>query len=267
MTDWDDAFQNGKYIAGGDDFPVMWKVKSTTFRDALPGARRNTGLAYGAHPREVFDLFLPEGPHKGVVIFIHGGYWQSLDHRLWSHLAAGPMARGWAVAMPGYPICPEVSIAGITRSIVRAVGAIGDRIDGEIIISGHSAGGHLTARMACNDIDLPHADRVRRYVSISGVHDLRPLIRTGLNDALKLDIASAAAESPALKTPRSGVELLAWVGEEERPEFRRQNNLLGNIWRGAFARTGCIHAKARHHFNVIDDLTDKDSPLIKALTS
>ncbi len=265
MTDWDDAYQNGKYISGGDSYLGMWKVKSATFRESLPEARREIGVAYGAHVREVYDLFLPENPPKGVVIFIHGGYWQSLDHRLWSHLAAGPMAHGWAVAMPGYPLCPEVGIAEITQTIVRAIGAIGDRISGEIIICGHSAGGHLTARMACDDIPLPHATRVRRYASISGVHDLRPLTRTGLNAALKLDMATAAAESPALKTPRAGVELLAWVGEKERPEFLRQNNLLGNIWRGAFAKTGCVHAKGHHHFSVIGDMAEANSPLTKAL--
>jgi len=80
-------------------------------------------------------------------------------------------------------------------------------------------------------------------------------------------MASAAAESPALKTPRAGVELMAWVGEEERPEFLRQNNLLGNIWRGAFAKTGCVHAKGHHHFSVVGELAEAKSPLTKALVA
>ena len=263
--DWDDAFQNGKYIDGGDAYLGMWEAKSASFRAGLSAGRMALGQPYGTHPREVFDLFLPGDPAKGVVIFIHGGYWQSLDHSLWSHLAAGPMAHGWAVAMPGYPLCPDVSIADITQSMVRAVAAIGDRIDGEIIITGHSAGGHLTARMACDDITLPYANRVRRFASLSGVHDLRPLTRTELNEALRLDMASAAAESPALKTPRPGMELLAWVGAKERPEFLRQNDLLANIWRGAFANTKTVHAEGHHHFSVVGELEEPDSPLTKAL--
>ncbi len=267
MTDWDDAFQNGKYISGGGEYLGMWKVKSATFRETLPAKQRHIGVVYGRHPREVYDLFLPEGAAKGVLVFIHGGYWQTLDHTLWSHLAAGPIAHGWAVAMPGYRLCPEASIAEITHSMVAALEAISQQVNGDIIICGHSAGGHLTARMACDDIALPCANRVRRYVSISGVHDLRPLTRTGLNEALRLDMASAAAESPALKTPRAGVELLAWVGEKERPEFLRQNNLLGNIWRGAFAKTGCVHAKGHHHFSVIGDMAEPKSALTKALVA
>jgi len=267
MIDWDDAFQNEKYISGGDSYLGMWKVRSAIFRESLPAGRREIGEAYGAHPREVFDLFLPKNAPKGVVIFIHGGYWQSLDHTIWSHLAAGPMARGWAVAMPGYRLCPQVRIADITQSIVQAVGAIGTRVAGDIIICGHSAGGQLTARMACDDIPLPHANRVRRYVSISGVHDLRPLTKTRLNKALQLDMSAAAAESPVLKTPRAGVEFLAWVGADERPEFLRQTSLLGNIWRGAHAKTGCVQATGHHHFSVIDDLTEANSPLTTALTA
>ncbi len=265
MMDWDDAYQNGKYIPGADSYHDMWEVRSKIFRESLPESRCRTSISYGVHPREVFDLFLPEAPPKGVVIFIHGGYWKSLDHSLWSHLAAGPMAHGWAVAMPGYPLCPELGIADITQSIAQAVGEIGAQVDGGIIICGHSAGGHLTTRMACDDIALPYAARVRRYVSISGLHDLRPLTQTGMNEALGLDLKSAAAESPALKTPRAGVELLAWVGEDERPEFLRQNSLIANIWRGAFAQTGCVEAKGEHHFSVIDALSKPESPLTMAL--
>ena len=263
--DWDDAYQNGKYIPGGGDYLDMWKTKATVFCAGLKKERQKIGQPYGPHPREVFDLFLPEGTAKGVVIFIHGGYWHSLDHTLWSYLAAGPLAQGWAVAMPGYRLCPDTTIAAITRSMVHAVAKIGQAVEGDIIITGHSAGGHLTARLACDDITLPEEPRVRRYVSISGVHDLRPLTRTSLNGDLRLDMASAAAESPALKTPRDGVELLAWVGAAERPEFLRQNALIANIWRGAFARTGCVEAKGHHHFSVIGDLVDPDSALTKAL--
>jgi len=265
MIDWDDAYKNGEYIPNAELYLTEWQMRSTSFRERLPVGRCKTGIPYADHKREVFDLFLPETAPKGVVIFIHGGYWQSMDHTLWSHLAAGPLAHGWAVAMPGYRLCPEVSIAEITQSVVHAIAEIGNEIDGDIVICGHSAGGHLAARMACDDIPLPHAHRVRRFVSISGVHDLRPLTKTGLNESLKLNLESAANESPALKTPRASVEFLAWAGEEERPEFLRQNALIANIWYGAFAQTTCVQAKGEHHFNVIDALTEPNSPLTLAL--
>ncbi len=265
MIDWDDAFQNGKYILGAEAYLGMWQEKSAGFRAALPEAQQALSQPYGEHSREVYDLFLPEGTPKGVVIFIHGGYWLSLDQRLWSHLAAGPLAHSYAVAMPGYRLCPEVGIGDITQSIAQAVTAIAERIEGLIILCGHSAGGHLTARMACADLTLPAATRIKRYVSISGVHDLRPLTKTGMNETLGLSLQNAAAESPALKTPRAGVDLLAWVGAEERPEFLRQNDLLANIWLGGLATTQAVHAQGHHHFSVVGELAEAQSPLTKAL--
>lgn len=265
MTDWDDAFQNGKYIAGANGFYSHWQESSRAFRARHPAALQKLGLPYGAHSREVFDLFLPEGPPCGTVIFIHGGYWLSLDQRLWSFLAAGPLAHGWAVALPGYQLCPHVQIAEITRSMAKAVAVIGETGSGEIIIAGHSAGGHLAARMACDDISLPMPERIRRYVSISGVHDLRPLTRTGMNETLGLSLQSAAKESPALKTPRSGVELLAWVGANERPEFLRQTALLANIWYGGLASTRAVQDDGHHHFSVVGTLATPESPLTRAL--
>ena len=102
-------------------------------------------------------------------------------------------------------------------------------------------------------------------VSISGVHDLRPLLRTRLNDALRLDAGQARAESPALLEPREGVRLTAWVGAGERPEFIRQNALLANVWTGLGALTRAVEEPGRHHFDVIDGLTQPESSLTEAL--
>ena len=139
-------------------------------------------LSYGPHKRQAMEIFLPEGTPKGLVVFVHGGYWVSRDRSLWLHLAAGSVARGWAVAMPSYTLCPEVSIADITRQIASAIDFAADKIDGPIRIAGHSAGGHLVARMGCSDINLACVDRIERIVSISGVHDLRPLLKTEMKD-------------------------------------------------------------------------------------
>ena len=261
ITDWDDAYQNGKYISGGAEYPAMWAAKAAAFRNAHPAE----SVAYGTHPREVYDLFMPESTPKGLAVFVHGGYWRAFDHTIWSHLAAGPLAHGWAVAMPGYRLCPDVTIAGITNAVLRAITHMADRIDGPIHLAGHSAGGHLATRMGCDDITFPYAHRLKRIVSISGVHDLRPLTRTTLNDDLRLDMAGTAAESPALKTPREGFELTCWVGAVERPEFRRQNALLADIWSGCFVDTKVVEAGGHHHFSVVGDLAEPESALTHAL--
>jgi len=264
ITDWDDAYNNGKYIEGAGMYAELWKVKATEFRDSFPPERASVET-YGSHPREVYDLYLPETTPVGIVVFVHGGYWHSLNQRYWSHLAAGPLAHGWAVAMPGYPLCPEVDISSITQTIISAITHIADRFDGPIHLAGHSAGGHLVTRMACDDLYFPYADRLENIVSISGVHDLRPLTRTELNTDLRLTMESASAESPALKTPREGTALTCWVGAAERPEFRRQSALLSSIWSGSFLKTRVVEAKGHNHYSVVGDLGDPQSALTRAV--
>ena len=145
----DDAYANVPYIPGGAQYPARWTVAAEAFRARLSAERRaELGLPYGDGARQAFDLFHPTGAARGLCVFVHGGYWLRFDRTLWSHLAAGPLARGWAVAMPSYDLCPEVRIADITRQIARAICVMAARTDGPLALVGHSAGGHLVARMA-----------------------------------------------------------------------------------------------------------------------
>lgn len=267
IADWDDAYANAAHIPGGDGYPARWEALAAAFR-ADVGRRMRAGLGYGAHPRQLFDLFLPEEDPRGLVVFVHGGYWRAFDRSTWSHLAAGPLAHGWAVAMPGYVLAPEARIAAITAMIADAVAAAARQVAGPVRLVGHSAGGHLVARQVCEDSRLPPevAARIDRVVAISGVHDLRPLLRLQLNDEfLRLDAAEAAAESPALRQPREAVRVHAWVGDGERPEFVRQTTLLANVWTGLGADMEQTIEPRRHHFNVIDGLTHPGSALVEAI--
>jgi acetyl esterase/lipase len=267
VLDWDDAYANAPHIADGDAYPGRWAAAAAAFRAEQAPDRLREGLSYGAHPRERLDLFLPAGRPAGLVVYVHGGYWRAFDRSDWSHLAAGPLGRGWAVAIPGYPLAPEVRIAAITRGIAAAVAQAAAVVAGPVALVGHSAGGHLVARQVCADSGLPERLRARigPVVAISGLHDLRPLRRLALNATLRIDAAEAQAESPALLEPIEGVRLHAWVGGEERPEFQRQSALLANVWTGLGAETALTVAPDRHHFDVIAELADPGSGLVEAL--
>jgi hypothetical protein len=152
--------------------------------------------------------------------------------------------------------------------IAEAIAAAAAEVAGPIRLCGHSAGGHLVARQICDDSRLPAevAARVERVVAISGLNDLRPFLRLRLNDeALRLDAAEAAAESPALRQPREGVRIRVWVGDGERPEFVRQTALLANVWTGLGADIEQTIEPRRHHFDVIDGLTHPGSGLAAAV--
>lgn len=263
--DWEDAFDNGNHIPGGDAFPAIWEQRSHAFRDARPN--RDDDIAYGEAPRERLDLFRPDGPAKGLVVFVHGGYWMKMDKSLWSDLAAGPLAHGWAVAMPSYTLAPEARIAQITQQIGAAVARAAGLVDGPIRLTGHSAGGHLVTRMVCADSPLPGdvRDRLASVVSISGVHDLRPLRRHSMNTVLGLDAQEAEAESPVLKTPLPGIPVTCWTGARERPEFLRQAQILTEAWTGKADMRPAFYEPGRHHFDVIEGLRDPGHALTKAL--
>ncbi|MEW9806248.1 alpha/beta hydrolase [Mesorhizobium marinum] len=268
ITDWDDAYANGANIARGDRWPDAWIGPAKAYRDERVAAgRARVDLAYGDGERHRFDLFLPEGAPAGLVIFIHGGYWMRFDQSAWSHLAGGPVARGYAVAMPTYTLCPEIRISGIVAEVAAAANSIAGMVDGPIHLAGHSAGGHLVTRLACTDAPLSAAvrDRLRNIVSISGLHDLRPLMRTAMNETLRIDHAEAMAQSPLFLQPVEGARVTCWVGGGERSEFIRQSKLLAHAWVGVGAATACVEEADRHHMNVIDGLTDPDHALTREL--
>ena len=270
ISDWNDAYSNGPNIPGGERWPQAWVAPAQAYRDELLGqGRARLDLAYGGRPRNRFDLLLPEGRPKGLVVFVHGGFWLKLDKSYWSHLARGSVASGCAVAMPSYTLCPEVRIADITREVAAAIAQAAAMIEGPIMLTGHSAGGQLVTRMISTTSPLPELVRARisHTVSISGLHDLRPLRRIAMNADLRINAAEADTESPALLQPLPGARVTCWVGGAERPEFIRQNALLANIWLGLGATTCAIEEPGRHHFNVLDGLTDPKHPLVRALVS
>ncbi|MEM1315103.1 MAG: alpha/beta hydrolase [Pseudomonadota bacterium] len=267
--DWDDAYANRDHVPQAPEIIARWEREAPAFRDAL-GPRAKLNLPYpgplGDAARERYDLFLPETEPRGLTVFIHGGYWMAFGPEVWSHLAAGPLARGWAVAMPAYTLAPNARVSDITRQMAAFLATAARQVSGPIRLSGHSAGGHLATRMLCGAGPEAALGRIERTVSLSGVHDLRPLLRTKLNDTLRLDAAEAAAESPALHVPRPGAQVCAWVGEAERPEFVRQSRLLANAWAGLGAATRLALDPGRNHFDVINALADPDSPLTAELS-
>lgn len=266
-VDWDDAYANGAHIRDGALYPDRWAALAEDFRSRMRAAgRAELDLAYGQGEWERLDLFHPATQPIGLAIFIHGGYWKAFDKSSWSHLAEGALTRGWTVCLPSYTLAPNARIGGITRQIARAIAFAATRIAGPLRLAGHSAGGHLVTRMACRDTSLPEdvRDRIAGVLSISGLHDLRPLLRTEMNSALRLDEAEAIAESPALNQPAGACPVTCWVGADERPEFIRQSELLANIWAGLGVPTRCVHAADRHHFDVIAPLADPASDLTRA---
>ncbi len=258
----DDAYANAAHIPGAEDYPPRWQATAAAFREGLlEQGMADLDIPYGDSPRQRFDLFLPGRAPKGLLVFIHGGYWLRFDKSYWSHLGGGALSRGWAVAMPSYDLCPDVPIATITRQAARAVDAAAAMVAGPLALAGHSAGGHLAARMTePGMLGEATAARLQRVMPISPVADLRPLLHTSMKDPLGLDEDKARAESPVLMDQRHDVPVSVWVGTEERPAFLDQAMWLSEAW-------GCaLHiVPGLHHFDIIDALADGDSRMVTDL--
>jgi arylformamidase len=223
-------------------------------------------LRYGAQPAETLDLFLPAARDAPVLVFIHGGYWRSLDKADQSFVAPAFCDAGALVVIPNYTLCPAVTIEAIALQMTCALAWVhrhaadhgGDAR--RIVVAGHSAGGHLAAMLlACDGRrigpDLP-ARLAPTALAISGLFDLEPLRHTPfLAPDLRLTPASVRRLSPAGFPPPAGARLHALVGGAESDEFLRQNTLIQQRWGSAVVPV-CEAVPGRNHLTVLDDFAD-----------
>ncbi len=283
IEDWTDAYSNKKYCANADQIIASWPERSNAFRKTRRPSS-DLDIFYAQKAKERWhknwgditpdrlccDIFYPptdQTSPKGLFIFVHGGYWQAFDRSDFSFLAKGLTALGWIVALPSYPLAPKVSLPIMAQTLATATDFLARCYpDLPMTLCGHSAGGHLVTRLGSAPSLLSASIRrkVAHIISISGLHDLRPLIGADLNHSVGITPKLARQESPALLKPFAGAgswRLTTWVGADERPEFIRQSALLSNIWAGLGVETTLIKAPNRDHFIVIEDLCDSESDL------
>ena len=239
---------------------------SKAYRAEARGAELN--VSYGPSPRQVYDVFPATGGSAPLALYIHGGGWRALAPSFFSHMAKGANAHGITVALAGYDLCPDVSMATIIEEVRAAALALWRRYHQRIFVFGHSAGGHLTACLLATDwttlaSDVP-GDLVPAAYTVSGVFDLTPLTHTAQNEILKLDAKSAHDCSPLFWKVPPGRKLDAVVGADESSEFIRQSRTVAETWRKAGADTR-FELVAGNHFTALEPLADPASAMTKRL--
>jgi arylformamidase len=251
------------------ELPVIlerWIKEAADYRDEISKlGRADLGVSYGNSPRQFIDLFNGANDQAPIALFIHGGFWRLHEPRQFSHMARGPNAHGVAVAVAGFDLCPQVTIAQIIDQIRAICVFLWKRRGKRITIYGHSAGGHLAAAMLATDWpvlsrDAP-PDLVPMAYSISGLFDLAPLIGIPMNTDLRLDEKSARAVSPLFWPVPSGRVLDAVVGGDESSEFLRQSRIIVDGWapRGVKLRYEAVPGK--NHFTVLELAADPKSAM------
>jgi arylformamidase len=260
-------YNNRRRVPAHAEHAARWQTASAAYRQAAMDAELD--LAYGPKERNRYDLFRAGDAKAPLVVYIHGGYWQRGDRKDYSFLAKELNAAGIDLALPSYTLCPSASVMDIIGELRACLVAVWKKTGKRPVVTGHSAGGHLTGAMAATDwsrmADAP-ADLVRAGVPISGVFELEPLIPTSINDLVGLDAASARAASPLLwPPPRKGLKVIAAVGGDESSEFLRQSRVVAEAWARAGLETECLVVPGTNHFTVVDELAKPGSALFGAV--
>jgi arylformamidase len=255
----DAAYNNPAAVADSAALLAAWRAASEAFRSKHSG---HLDQRYGPRERNTWDLYPAADPRAPCLVFIHGGYWQRNSKDMFANVIAGPYAHGWAAALPGYTLAPDATLTDITAEIHAALDWLAEHgpshgIAGPIVLSGWSAGGHLTA------MALRHPSVVAG-LSISGVFELGPVRDTYLNEKLRLTDEEILSHSP-LRLPVVNKPLAIAYGTAELPTLVYDSRDLHAMRAAVHAPGPLLPVAGANHFTIIHELRDADGMLTRYL--
>jgi arylformamidase len=245
-------------VSNAGEIAPSWRKRAAITREKYPPMG---DFKYGPHPRETIDLFHVERS-RGTLVYIHGGYWRSFSKLETSFVAEGFVEQGYSVALINYPLCPDVPLTHTRHSVLSAFTYLYKHILNaderkKVAVTGHSAGGHLAALHLATDWQrhgIPQ-NPIDGVISLSGVFDVAPLIKTSINTDLRLTEQSAQALNVTLLEAKSRAKLVLAVGSLESEEFHRQSAELASTW--ANLSPQLLDVDGFNHYTIVDSLADK----------
>ncbi len=257
-----------KEVVDVEQIMQNWEQMSASY---LKRANIERNISYGASARERLDFFKPANVGAPVLIYIHGGYWQSLDKDIYAFSLEPLVSAGALVASINYTFCPEVTLDVLVNQVRTACAWVWENardFGGDpqrLHVTGHSAGGHLAAMLAATDwpkfqSGLPR-DMISSIIPVSGLFDLEPLRLCSVNDGMNMDVETARHNSPQFMTPGTALPVSVVVGGGETDEFRRQSREFADSWQTSAGSIEYIETPGHHHFAVIEAMTESDNQL------
>lgn len=265
QLDFESEYNNRQRVPEHVEINARWLGQS---EDTRAATKCDLDLSYGSGERQRYDLFHAASGLEGspLAVFIHGGYWQRGDRKMYSFVARELVRRNVSVAVASYTLCPQTTVMGIVDELRQLVKALWETHRRRAVVLGNSAGGHLTAALLATDWslmpDVP-SDLVRAGYAISGIYDLAPLLDTTIGALLRLDPTSARAASPLFwPAPPKERSFVAAVGGQESQEFLRQSVDLAAAWSTAGVKAECVVVPDTNHFTIVDELARPDSAML-----
>lgn len=247
---------------------ARWARDAARVRAELPC---HLDLRYGQGPLQTLDIFPARGKSRSLLMYIHGGYWRSLDKGDFSFLAPALVEAGVTVAMVNYDLAPRVTVGEIAEQMREAVAWLLSHAAEygadpfKLHVAGHSAGAHLTGMLFATNWKkrgFP-SSVILGGLAVSGIYDLPPLVQTSMNQDIRLKEETAWDWSPAFLPPHVFAPLYTAVGGDESDEFKRQTELLDEVW-GRLLPVREVEMPGFHHLSVIEELGRAGSPLHRA---
>ena len=256
----DAAYNNSKAVPESGAMFKGWLVRSEKLRARYP---QHLDVAYGPRPRNRIDYY-SAGDKTPVLVFIHGGFWQMRSKEDFAFLAESFLSEGISVAMVGYPLGPDATMDEIVadahaaiRSLATQLPALGGDPD-RVVVSGWSSGGHLATMV----LDEP---ALKGGVSISGIYELEPLVKSYTNDKLHMDAEMARRNSPILLLPKSSKELDLFAGSAELSEMRRQTADYAAARRAGGLPMEYVEIAGANHYTILDSLMNGSGAVHRAI--
>ena len=255
------------------EFPELAKVRSAKSRQVRESAKSWLNLAYGLSPRETLDIYAADKAGGPVLVYIHGGYWRSGTKEDNANFVPAFTRRGATVVLVEYDLCPQVTVTDILRQTRAAIAWTFNNIvryDGDrsqLYVSGHSAGGHLTAMALAHDWEkagLPEAF-IKGAVAMSGVHDLGMVMHISPNEQIRMTPEIARENSPLLYPPRVNCPLLVAVGAVEPEGWKQMSRDYFEFCQRHGLRAEYLEVPGANHYTMSEHLGDPNSPLAKAI--
>lgn len=268
----DSQYNNRARVPNFEQIIQQWEQASEVLRQR---AQFQADVPYGTHPREILDIFPASRPSAPVQAFFHGGYWRSLEKRLFHFIAADFIDRDITYVAVNYPLAPQATMDEIVNSCRQAIVWLYRHIgtyngdSAKIYISGHSAGGHIVAMLMTTNwpelaTDLP-LDPIKGGCAISGLFNLIPVQLSYVNADLQMDEAMARRNSPLFLAPTCKSPVIVTVGGAESEEYLAQSQDLTIAWSQQELPVTQLIIPEANHFSILDHLVNPQAPLHQAM--